>query len=72
MITKIQININERPETCFDCSFACRSYCWAVCPFIPNMEPRGDGEPTPKLCPLKKKNQNNIYDFNGKIFKKFA
>ena len=61
MIYTINIEMNK-PNTCFDCIFSKKEYCWAKCPFINKISE--DGKPIPKNCPLKEKNKNKIYKFN--------
>lgn len=67
MKRSINVEIDEMPTTCFECLFAKKSYCWATCPFT--SETKEDGEPTSKNCPLKKKNEDKIYNFNVDIYK---
>ena len=65
MVATININIPEIKEekdlnSCMDCPFSKKLYCWTYCPFL--QEIREDGV-IPRGCPLKKKNKNKIYNF---------
>jgi len=67
MIRTISVNLEEMPLTCFDCMFSSKEYFYATCPFLQcTIE---DGAPTPKKCPLKKKNYNQIYTFDTNVYK---
>lgn len=68
MTRQITLNISKMPETCFDCPFAAKAYCWATCPFLNTT--KEDGEETPKGCPLKLKNINKAYNFHKEIYEK--
>jgi hypothetical protein len=67
MVYNLKINIDDEIKTCFDCPFSKKEWCWARCPFLNTMIE--DERPRPKKCPLKKKNENLIYEFNKKIYK---
>jgi hypothetical protein len=67
MKRQITFNISKVPETCFDCPFAAKAYCYATCPFLNTV--REDEEPTPKACPLKLKNIDKAYNFYPGIYK---
>lgn len=67
MVATIKINIPDIAEendlktsSCFDCPLSKKLYCWTYCPFL--QEIREDGV-VPRGCPLKKKNENKIYNF---------
>ena len=67
MITrKINIEISEMPDTCFNCPFSIKKYCWATCIFLKCT--REDGDKTPSKCPLKLKNKNFIWHPNETKF----
>ena len=66
MTFTINFELEEEPNTCFDCPFSCKYYYFATCPFLKTL--RKDGEYRPKNCPLKHKNKNKKYSFTD-IFK---
>ena len=61
IVRTINIEIERVPETCFDCPFSKKEYCWATCHFL--QETREDGMAPSKNCPLKPKNRNKKYTF---------
>lgn len=63
---KFTINIEmEKPHTCFECDFSKKEYCWATCHFL--NKTTEDGDPIPRECPLKRKNQDKIYNYIDKL-----
>ena len=67
MFRTITIEMENAPKTCFECIFAKKRYCWAICPFLKTEIM--DTKPTPKDCPLKLKNKNKSYNFNVDIYR---
>ena len=64
---RVQNELDFDNDSCFQCEFASKAYCWAKCPFL-DIEPREDTKPIPQSCPLREKNRNKLYTLNKSVY----